>query len=260
MRNAAGRLRLMPLLVGVAFLAFAVRAGELFYGFGHAGEAFAQGAQAEVTDAEAPPMPAEGGGNEKAAAPGDNETVAGDSGDDGGERSEKTSAPQMPVSPSTFSKAEGEKVEWQDATEAEFAYSAVREDLYKDLAKRREELDKRDQELAMREALLEAAERELDQKLRELTSVKEEIQGLLNKQSEEEQARLASLVKIYEGMKAKDAARIFNTLDMDVLITVFSRMSERKSAPILAEMEPERAQTVTILLAQQRQMPGAVMP
>ena len=57
-------------------------------------------------------------------------------------------------------------------------------------------------------------------------------------------------------MKAKDAARIFNTLDVDVLLNVISRMSERKSAPILAEMDADRARTVTILLAQQRQVPG----
>ena len=63
-------------------------------------------------------------------------------------------------------------------------------------------------------------------------------------------------MKIYEGMKAKDAANIFNTLDIDVLLAVMSRMSERKSAPVLAEMDPERARTVTILLAQQKQIPS----
>ena len=62
-------------------------------------------------------------------------------------------------------------------------------------------------------------------------------------------------MKIYEGMKAKDAARIFNTLDIDVLLDVITGMSERKSAPILAEMDAERARTVTILMVQKKQMP-----
>ena len=57
----------------------------------------------------------------------------------------------------------------------------------------------------------------------------EEIQDLLKQQSEEEKARIASLVKIYEGMKPKDAARIFNTLDTDILLDVVGKMSERKS-------------------------------
>ena len=56
-------------------------------------------------------------------------------------------------------------------------------------------------------------------------------------------------------MKAKDAANIFNTLDMDILISVMGRMSERKLAPILAEMNPDRARSVTIFLAEQKSLP-----
>ena len=56
-------------------------------------------------------------------------------------------------------------------------------------------------------------------------------------------------------MKAKDAANIFNTLDMDILISVMGRMSERKLAPILAEMNPDRARSVTIFLAEQKSQP-----
>ena len=56
-------------------------------------------------------------------------------------------------------------------------------------------------------------------------------------------------------MKAKDAARIFDTLDLDVLVSVVSQMSERRLSPILAGMNPERARTVTIVLAEQKQLP-----
>ena len=83
-----------------------------------------------------------------------------------------------------------------------------------------------------------------------MTAVRNEIESLLQMQSQQEAERIVSLVKIYEGMKAKDAARIFNTLDTDVLLSVMTRMSERKSAPILAEMNPDRARSVTILMAQ----------
>jgi flagellar motility protein MotE (MotC chaperone) len=131
----------------------------------------------------------------------------------------------------------------------------VQEGLYRDLTKRREDLEKREKTLATREALLEAAEREMDQKVRELTGLRTEIEGLLNKQSEEEKARAESLVRIYEGMKAKDAARIFNSLDTDALLMVLTKMSERKSSPILAEMDAERARTITIMMSQQQQLP-----
>ena len=101
----------------------------------------------------------------------------------------------------------------------------------------------------------QAAEQELDRKYSELVSLRSELEGLLEEQSEEEQKSITKLVKMYEGMKAKDAAAIFNSLDIDILVNVISRMSERKSAPILAAMNPDRARTVTIMLAEERQLP-----
>jgi len=145
---------------------------------------------------------------------------------------------------------------WSDASDTDIEYSGVQAELFEDLSQRRQDLEVKERELAMREALLQAAEREIDQKYSELDLLRQEIEGLLEKQSAEEEARINSLVKIYEGMKAKDAARIFNTLDIDVLISVVSRMSERKSAPVIASMNPERARTVTILLAEQKSLPN----
>ena len=250
------QIRILPLLVLVAMICFAVRLGDFVTGV--RGTAYAQNEvaasppplpakpviEAPKSTAEVAPSFAPKVVEEKAAAPGDLPAHPADTAVAEG------TPPPMPVEGK-----EGEKVDWQDSSEAEFSYSEVREDLYKDLAKRREELDTREKEIGTREALLEAAGRELDQKLRELTAIKTEIEGLLKQQSDEEIARITSLVKIYEGMKAKDAARIFNTLEMDVLLEVMGRMSERKSAPILAEMDAERARSVTILLSQKNQFP-----
>lgn len=145
-----------------------------------------------------------------------------------------------------------EDTDWRDATDEDMEYSGIQSELFDDLMERRKDLEGREKELAMREALLQAAERELDQKYEELELLRGEIQSLLEQQSQEEQDRISSLVKIYEGMKAKDAARIFNTLETDVLLAVLGRMSERKSAPILAAMNPDRARSITILLAEQK--------
>ena len=57
-------------------------------------------------------------------------------------------------------------------------------------------------------------------------------------------------------MKPKDAARIFEELDMAVLLDVIERMKERKTAPILAQMNPRRAKAITLELAQRRGLPG----
>lgn len=148
-----------------------------------------------------------------------------------------------------------EPIDWQDAGDSEIEYSAVQMQLFEDLSKRRKELEAREKQIIAREALLQAAERNLEQKYKELSDLRGEVQQLLQTQNEEEGARIASLVKIYEGMKAKDAARIFDTLDMDVLLQVLGRMSERKSAPIIASMNPDRARSVTIMLAEQKTLP-----
>lgn len=145
---------------------------------------------------------------------------------------------------------------WTDAEDTDLELPELRVEMFKELIARREELDKRQRILQQREALLRAAEQELERKYEELTQLRGEIGSLLEKQSEEEQARISSLVKTYEGMKAKDAARIFNTLSMDVLIEVMSSMSERKIAPVIAAMDTEKARQVTVLLAEQKKLPS----
>ena len=117
--------------------------------------------------------------------------------------------------------------------------TSIKLEMFEDLSKRSAELEKIEEDLRMREALLKAAEQELDRKVQELTNLRKEIEELLELQSGKEQERIDSLVKIYEGMKPKDAARIFDTLDLDVLVMVMSKMSERKVALVLAAMNPE---------------------
>ena len=72
----------------------------------------------------------------------------------------------------------------------------------------------------------------------------------------ETESQYKSLVKIYENMKPKDAARIFGELDMAILLPVTERMKERKLAAILAKMNTTNAMALTIQLAQRRNAQG----
>lgn len=126
------------------------------------------------------------------------------------------------------------------------------------LQERREALDQRGRELDMREGLLKAAEARIDKKIAEMRQIQADIQALLKQYDEQEEAKMKSLVKIYENMKPKDAARIFEDLDMPILLDVVERMSERRVAPILAEMDPMKARELTSELAQRRKMSAAV--
>ncbi len=137
-----------------------------------------------------------------------------------------------------------------------FALTDEEIDLLQMLAKRRAEIDQRAAGLKQRETLLEAAEKRIDEKIAKLQLLQKAIEGLLVRRDEQEEAQLTSLVKIYENMKPKDAARIFEELDMAVLLDVIERMKERKTAPIMAQMNPQRAKAITLKLAQRRGMPG----
>lgn len=136
-------------------------------------------------------------------------------------------------------------------------FSAAEIEVLQSLARRREEIEKREQKIAAQEALLKAAEQEVDRKIAELNKLRSELESLLGQQQTMEEDRIASLVKIYENMKPKEAAAIFNTLDMDVLLAVIGRMAERRSSPIIANMDTNKARLVTIRLAEQRKLPQA---
>ncbi|HYN37784.1 MAG TPA: hypothetical protein VES39_00865, partial [Rhodospirillales bacterium] len=121
------------------------------------------------------------------------------------------------------------------------------------LSARREALDARAVDIERRGDLLRAGEARLDQKLAEMKELQTLLQGLLKSHDSQQEAQMRSLVKIYENMKPKDAARIFGELEMVTLLPVVERMSERKLAPVMAEMNPAKARTITEELAKQRQ-------
>ena len=127
--------------------------------------------------------------------------------------------------------------------------------LLQELAERRTVLDAREQELEEREALLKAAEQKLLEKQTELNATKDEIKVLLKKQNKQEKAKVNQLVAIYENMKPKDAANIFNELEMPILLQVINNMKERKVAPVIASMNAEKARILTKELADQRRLP-----
>lgn len=123
------------------------------------------------------------------------------------------------------------------------------------LTKRREALDSRAQEVEMKEKLLVATEQRVQEKISELKEIELRIESLLGARDEAEEEQIQSLVKVYENMKAKDAARILQNLDREILLSVAARMKEAKFAAILSQMDPSSAQEITVLLANRMSLP-----
>jgi len=128
-------------------------------------------------------------------------------------------------------------------------------DVLQKLQERRGGLDSREKDIERREALLKAAEDQIDRKVAEMKTLQNTIEGLLRQYNDQEDNKMRSLVKIYENMKPKEAAKIFEQLDMSIMLEVIERMKEQRVAPIMAEMDPSKAKAVTAELAQRRQIP-----
>ncbi len=134
-------------------------------------------------------------------------------------------------------------------------------DLLQQLADRREQIEARARELDLREGLLKAAEDRIGKKVQGMKSLQATINSLIKKHDAQQDAKLNSLVKIYQNMKPKDAARIFEELELDTLLKVVERMAERKLAAIMAKMNPIKAREVTIELSRLRKLPNtAALP
>ena len=129
-------------------------------------------------------------------------------------------------------------------------------ELLQHLSVRREEIEKREKELQIRSGLMAAAESRIDKKVIELQNLQATIDGLIKKFDDQQDAKLISLVKIYENMKPKDAANIFEDLELETLLEVAERMKERKLAPVMAKMNPEKAREMTVELRQLRVLPA----
>jgi flagellar motility protein MotE (MotC chaperone) len=121
------------------------------------------------------------------------------------------------------------------------------------LQERRQELDARARELDIRESLIQAAEKRMEGQLAELKETEQHIKDATQQRDDADAARFKSLVTMYENMKPRDAAKIFDRLDIGVLIEIASKIKPQVMSDILAQMSPDIAQRLTVELASKAQ-------
>jgi flagellar motility protein MotE (MotC chaperone) len=139
------------------------------------------------------------------------------------------------------------------------------------LQQRRETLEKRSQEIDIREGLLEAAEKRLEDRIADLQkaelgddgadetavaapspdgkAVPAQPGAAVSSKKHDPKQTIRNLVTVYETMRPKEAARVFETLDEVVLIEVVRQIAPRKMAEIMASMDPAAAAKLTVALA-----------
>jgi flagellar motility protein MotE (MotC chaperone) len=117
------------------------------------------------------------------------------------------------------------------------------------LQARRQELEARAREIDIRESLLRAAEKRIESRVEELKAVESRISTATGQKSEADAARFKGIITMYEAMKPKDAAKVFDRLEMPVLIEIASQIAPRKMSDVLGLMSPEAAERLTVELA-----------
>jgi len=133
--------------------------------------------------------------------------------------------------------------------------SAAEVDVMSSMAKRRRELDARQSQLDTQARMLAAAEQRVDAKIAQLKQLQGQIAALLVQRDDAQKAQIATLVKTYSSMKPKDAARIFNSLPDAVLVPVAQQMKSDVLGTILASMNADSAQALTVKLADRLALP-----
>jgi flagellar motility protein MotE (MotC chaperone) len=117
------------------------------------------------------------------------------------------------------------------------------------LGARRGQLDQREADLSTQLALLAAAEAKIDAKTKVLQGLKADVQALLAQADGREAAETDRLVKVFEGMKAQDAADRLAIMDDSVRLPIAGKMKDRALSGIVGKMKPADAKKLTESLA-----------
>ena len=150
---------------------------------------------------------------------------------------------ETPDAEETASAEEGEDVEAADT-----GSRSAEEAINIRLAERRKQLDKFEEDLKLRENLLKATEMRIEQRIKELQALEGRLNAAIQERDDAEKQRFQNLITMYEAMKPKDAARVFNELETRILVEVATGLDPRKMGEIMAKMSADAAERLTIAM------------
>lgn len=113
--------------------------------------------------------------------------------------------------------------------------------IYK-LSERKRVLDQREEELNKKATEIEAQKAVIEKKLVELEEYRAKISTMLQDRIKSDDSKVETLVQVYTNMKPGQAAKIFETMDEDLVIDILSRMKKKSAAEILNLIKTEKAQ------------------
>jgi len=114
------------------------------------------------------------------------------------------------------------------------------------------EFESRKKIIEKREAKLKEEEAKVQAKLDSINTIKRQLESLTQEKSKLEEEKIAKLVKVFESMRATEAANVIAQLDDRIVVKMLTSMNDRQAAKILQELNPQRAAEISQRLTRAR--------
>lgn len=123
--------------------------------------------------------------------------------------------------------------------------SSAMTDMVTHLEQREAEVKKKEEQLRQKEEYISRMEQDVEKKLKELISIQKEIQAYHAEKEESQSAKIRSLAKIYGTMKPKEAAKLLENLEEQLVVSVISTMTADEAGNILGNMDVKKAAKIS---------------
>lgn len=121
--------------------------------------------------------------------------------------------------------------------------------LLRAVQERSAQLDVQERRISERMALLKIAEEEFEIRRKELIEAEEKLSATLAIADNAAEKDLLRLTAVYENMKAKKAAELFDSMDTVFAAGFLIRMAPQSAADVLSAMDKDAAYSASVLMA-----------
>ena len=115
--------------------------------------------------------------------------------------------------------------------------------------KREAKIEEQERKMAIRQKALTVADEEIERRLAELERAEQSLRSLMAVADTAAEDDIARLTAVYENMKPKDAAALFEEMEPAFAAGFLGRMRADAAAGIMTSLSPEKAYTISVILA-----------
>lgn len=123
------------------------------------------------------------------------------------------------------------------------------ETLLQAIREREAQLDEKENRLADREQVLRVARIRIEDQLKALQSAEEKLIETLSLADQAAEQDIVRLTSVYENMKPKEAAKIFETMDVNFAAGFLIRMAPDAAAGIMTNLNSDAAYSISVVMA-----------